>query len=213
MKIVLLTTLTLSVLFLEGFSHHISSSEKKVTPQLEEQTTQPEPPSNDTERSNTRDQSSADDSSQTATNNDEESESSESWKEQAKYSAFWRGLTTLLGVLVGTGVTAFITYQNWITQHLNEKWYTLIEKSLENPEFMVEESTRDYRNKFSDSKELARYEMFARMYIAFVDHMANSRPKELNNEYCGTGKLFAGRHLSWLQDNRDSYNEKIPKLG
>jgi hypothetical protein len=52
--------------------------------------------------------------------------------------------------------------------------------------------------------------MIARLCIGYLDDLYFLRSKrEIQRWFCGSIRLFAGRHKEWLKDNKDSYDPQF----
>jgi hypothetical protein len=116
-----------------------------------------------------------------------------------------QGTTTGVVALIGVVLTALFARRSWRLSHFTQKWFETVDFLRDHPEYIDSKKNCDYKNAFKDNEAL-QYEMVARRCIAFLDDMFYlGYKKELNNWYRGTISLFAGRHATWLKDNRDSY--------
>ena len=116
-----------------------------------------------------------------------------------------------LGILAG--LVGWLAINRWRVQHFTTEWDELVRflSQKDNANFMDPEKTRDYKNKFK-GKKLIRYEMVARMCLAFLDDMFHQKylkKKKVKDWYAGSLELFAGRHWEWYSDHKDSYSLKF----
>ena len=122
------------------------------------------------------------------------------------------GILALIGVWLGAWLAFRLGRRTWRLTHCTEEWYKLVDFLAKNAQFMEPEKTRCYVQSFQGS-DAVKYEMIARRCIAFLDDMYYlGYQKELDEWYRGSIALFAGRHETWLKDNKASYDGKFYKF-
>lgn len=124
-------------------------------------------------------------------------------------NVFRFGVLGALALVVG-----LLALDRWRIQHFTKEWDGLVRflSDKVNADFMDPNLTGDYKNSFKKT-EFIRYEMVARMCLAFLDDMYHQNYSEnMKDWYSGSLGLFAGRHWQWYTDNRDSYSADFQKF-
>jgi hypothetical protein len=78
----------------------------------------------------------------------------------------------------------------------------------ENAKYLDEAKNDEYKINYQGD-ESRKYDLVARMSIAFLDDMYFKDKKKLDSWYCGSVKLLAGPHRKWFLDNATSYDRKF----
>lgn len=124
----------------------------------------------------------------------------------------FENIVRVIALALLSGVVAWFALSRWRTQHFTKEWDGLVRFLSEekNAQFMNPAKTKDYKNQFSDDEDLVRYEMIARLCLAFLDDMYFQRSKrKLKTWYVGSLNLLAGRHWAWYLDHPESYAPKF----
>ena len=140
----------------------------------------------------------------------EDSGESTHWATQALIENVFRfGGLGALALVVG-----LLALDRWRIQHFTKEWDELVRflSDKDNADFMDPNKTGSYKTSFTNTDAI-RYEMVARMCLAFLDDMYHLKYSEhMKDLYAGSLGLFAGRHWQWYTDNPDSYSADFQKF-
>jgi len=122
-------------------------------------------------------------------------------------------VTSAVAVVLAVGIAAYSAYvarrslresvRTMRYTYLANIWYSTKEKEFENPDFIDESKTQDYRTAFQHST-LKRYEVFASICWGHAeDIFRNNWHKELDFE--PTIKRCKKLHYNWLVNNSSRF--------
>jgi hypothetical protein len=102
--------------------------------------------------------------------------------------------------------------KEWRMRFLTKDWSDLFKYLQEQAKYMDPDTNKDYRTAYS-GEEAKKYEMVARLCIGYLDDMYFLGYKRYIKKWLhGSVKVLAGTHRKWLEDHKDSYDEKFYKF-
>jgi hypothetical protein len=111
--------------------------------------------------------------------------------------------------LLAAIVTVSRSVRSWKWTYFTKEWSTLMQFLQPQARFMDPALTADYKTNFV-ADDAMKYEIIARLCIGYLDDLYFLGSKrEIRTWFRGTVKLFAGTHRKWLEDHRDSYDERF----
>lgn len=104
-------------------------------------------------------------------------------------------------------ISGWLAYRRWRLDYLTSEWSKTIHFIFAHPEFLDADANRQYRVSHQ-GKELHRYELVARLSIAFLDDLYHLRMRgHLENWLKGSVDIFLRPHYQWFNDHTEFYSD------
>jgi hypothetical protein len=116
--------------------------------------------------------------------------------------------------ILALGLAAFSAWwaaKQWRLQHFTSEWGKTVQFLHTHAKFIDPATNQNYKTQFT-GEELRRYELVARLSIAYVDDLYHLKMgKHLESWMKGSVQLFVKPHKIYFSDNTDAYSPEFVK--